>query len=316
MKVIKQMEELERPQEHVFLVNCMGSSDSESEAAYYSSAPVADPDTIAVVTTPSEGLKQWEDSTTITTFTDAGSTHQTGFMVTLGSRPDDGDIAGYASNSWNVSFACYAQAPTFLYTHEDRDCFSVYDCSHANILPESSSPTPSMVTLTSLGSTSIIDTPTTSFLESETITAIPITRTTTILYSSSIQTSAHSPTTARSTATSTATHVPVTSATDVPAPHPTKPQVETAAGIAIGVTVGTILLAVTTISLLRRYWRWRGLRESKASDVASGTEPSQVDGRSIYEAGGNTIPVELLGSYMHVHELEARPRRDMRVGAG
>ncbi|KAI0422380.1 hypothetical protein F5X98DRAFT_387229 [Xylaria grammica] len=131
MKVIKKQEELSRPQEHVFLVNCIGSSDAQSEAAYYPNAPTADPDSVSVVTTPGEGLEHWEDGTTTTTFTDAGSTSQTVFTVTLGSRPNIGDIAGYASNSWDTSFACYAQAPTYLYTREGRDCSSVYDCSHA-----------------------------------------------------------------------------------------------------------------------------------------------------------------------------------------
>ncbi|RWA12230.1 hypothetical protein EKO27_g2876 [Xylaria grammica] len=117
MKVIKKQEELSRPQER--------SSDAQSEAAYYPSVPTADPDSVSVVTTPGEGLEHWEDGTTTTTFTDAGSTTQTVFTVTLGSRPNIGDIAGYASNSWDTSFACYAQAPTYLYTREGRDCSSV-----------------------------------------------------------------------------------------------------------------------------------------------------------------------------------------------
>ncbi|KAI1122128.1 hypothetical protein F5Y10DRAFT_271413 [Nemania abortiva] len=133
MKQINKKDDLQFPQEHVFLVDCIGSQSSHSEAAYYSSAPVASPDTIAIVTYGA--LRQWEERTTNATFTDAGSEHQTGFTVTLGPRPKDGEIAGNATNTWNTSFACYAEAPRFLYTREDSNCSSQYDCSHAGFFP-------------------------------------------------------------------------------------------------------------------------------------------------------------------------------------
>ncbi|TRX89197.1 hypothetical protein FHL15_009895 [Xylaria flabelliformis] len=119
----------------VFLVNCRGSNGSQSEAAYYPDAPTASPETIAVVTSPDEGLRRWEENTTTAIFQDAGSDHQTGFTVTLGKRPLDGEIAGNASNTWNSPFLCYAQASRFLYTHEQRNCSSAYDCSRAGESP-------------------------------------------------------------------------------------------------------------------------------------------------------------------------------------
>ncbi|GAW22095.1 hypothetical protein ANO14919_116300 [Xylariales sp. No.14919] len=314
MKVIKKQEELSRPQEHVFLVNCIGSSDAQSEAAYYPDAPTADPDSVSVVTTPGEGLEHWEDGTTTTTFTDAGSTSQTVFTVTLGSRPNIGDIAGYASNSWDTSFACYAQAPTYLYTREGRDCSSVYDCSHADRVSESVSSTVPMTTSTSVESVSTTTASIMSLSETETTTkSVLITSTlpTTRPDSNSIQTGASSvpPPTTRHSST---TQVHVVSTSGSPPPRPTGRQVGSAISIAIGVTLGTILLAVTTISLLRRYWKYRP-QISKSPNVTPDNEPSRIDGQVIHEAGGRTVPVELAGSYIHVHELEARPRRENRV---
>ncbi|KAJ2968353.1 hypothetical protein NUW58_g10240 [Xylaria curta] len=139
MQFIESKDDLKYPHEHVFLVDCSGIHDTQSEAAYYSSRPIASPDTVAVVTSPNEGLRRWEESTTTVTFKDVGSENETGFTVTLGSRPKDGEIAGNASNTWNTSFACYFQPPTLLYVHENRSCSSSYDCSHADRVLESSS---------------------------------------------------------------------------------------------------------------------------------------------------------------------------------
>ncbi|KAI0440617.1 hypothetical protein F4803DRAFT_526704 [Xylaria telfairii] len=257
MMVIEKKDDLKYPQEHVFLVDCRGSQDSQSEAAYYSSAPIASPDTIAVVTSPNRGLRKWEDNTTTATFEDAGSKHQTGFTVTLGPRPNDGRIAGNASNTYNTSFACYAQAPRFLYTHEQRNCSSVYDCSHADRVLESS---------TSILSTSVASS-TQSLLPSAT-DAIPT-----------------SP------------------------PHSSHQQAQVAIGIGVGVTLGTVIIAVASISLLRKYWNQRRL-SSSLSDASSNIEPKipQLDGGDIYEASSKPIPAELAGCNVHIHELEATPR--------
>ncbi|KAI1750695.1 hypothetical protein F4782DRAFT_508540 [Xylaria castorea] len=256
-------------EEHVFLVDCRGSHDAQSEAAYYPDAPVASPDTIAVVTSPDEGLRRWEENTTTAIFQDVGSDHQTGFTVTLGPRPQDGELAGNASNTWNSPFACYAQAPKFLYSHEQRNCSSAYDCSRADRVLQNS----------------------TSSLSTSSIKA-----TTTIIYTS---------VTARSTQSS----IPSATDTESPSsPSPSYPQERVAIGIGVGVTLGTIILAVITLSLLRKYWNQRRL-SSTSSDVTSNAEPKnpQLDGRDIYEAGSKAIPVELPGCNEHVHELEAKP---------
>ncbi|KAI0914509.1 hypothetical protein F4823DRAFT_286040 [Ustulina deusta] len=297
----------------VFLVNCIGSSDAQSEAAYYSSAPIADPDTIAVVTTPSEGLKTWEDTTTTATFTNAGSTTQTGFTVTLGRRPNDGEMAGVASNTYDTSFACYAQASTFLYTHEDRNCFGVYDCSHADRVSETVSETSLMATPTSLGSKRSESTWfSSSWFESSGFesswfsstwgeqpittptspTRTPPTTTTTTTKPTKTRSSAAMETTTQATTrrdqiptqasesstpsrTSQAALTSSSSSTDPPGSAPTpRPQVGTAVGIAVGVTLGTILLAVTSISLLRKYWSRRCRR--RAGEAA----PRKSDGAS------------------------------------
>ncbi|KAH8165595.1 hypothetical protein CIB48_g2651 [Xylaria polymorpha] len=239
----------------VFLVDCRGGQDSQSEAAYYSSAPIPNPDTIAVVTSPNEGLRRWENSTTTATFEDAGSKHQTGFTVTLGPRPRR--IAGNASNTYNTSFACYAQAPRFLYTHEQRNCSSVYDCSHADRVLE--------------GSTSILST---------------------------------------SIAPSTQSLLPsATDAISSSPPHSSHPQAQVAIGIGVGVTLGTVILAVATLSLLRKYWNQRRL-SSGPSNASSNIEPKipQLDGGDICEAGSKPIPAELPGCNVHIYELEATPR--------
>ncbi|KAI0454124.1 hypothetical protein F5B21DRAFT_525198 [Xylaria acuta] len=226
----------------VFLVDCRGSHDAQSEAAYYPNTLVASPETIAVVTSPDEGLRRWEDNTTTAIFKDAGSDHQTDFTVTLGPRPHDGEIAGNASNTWNSPFACYAQARRFLYTHEDRNCLSAYDCSRAA-------------------------------------------RSTQFLLPSATDTASQPPT------------------------NPSHPQARVAIGIGVGVTLGTIILVVTTLSLLRTYWNQRKL-SSNSSDATSDVEPKipQLDGRDIYEAGSKAMPAELPACNVHIHELEAKPR--------
>ncbi|KAI0467600.1 hypothetical protein F4859DRAFT_494026 [Xylaria cf. heliscus] len=277
MKAINKKDDLKFPQEHVFLIDCSGSHDAQSEAAYYSGAPIASPDTIAVVTSPNEGLRQWEDSTTTATFDNAGSGHQTGFRVTLGPRPSNGKIAGNASNTYNTSFACYAQAPRFLYTHEDRNCSSVYDCSHADRVVESS--------------TSIL--PTSSRLTTE--------------LTSSIKTTPASST----IAPSTQSLLPgATDAMSPPQPHSSHSQTKVAVGIGVGVTLGTIILAVASLSILRKYWNRRRLSSNLLDAISNIMEPKlpQREGKDIHEAGSKAIPAEMPGCNVHVHELEAKPR--------
>ncbi|KAI1735676.1 hypothetical protein F4680DRAFT_434776 [Xylaria scruposa] len=263
-------------QEHVFLVNCRGSHDAQSEAAYYPDAPTASPETIAIVTSPDEGLRRWEENTTTAIFQDAGSDHKTGFTVTLGKRPFDGEIAGNASNTWNSPFACYAQAPKFLYTHEQRNCSGVYDCSRADRVLQSSGSSFSASPRLTTESTSVIKTTTNSSI------------------------------------TAPSTRFPIPSATDTApqsSPDTSHPQARVAIGIGVGVTLGIIVLAVTTLSFVRKYWNQRRLPGS-SSDVTSITESKvpQLDGGNIYEAGGKVIPPELPGCNEHIHELEAKPR--------
>ncbi|KAI0184274.1 hypothetical protein EV127DRAFT_242222 [Xylaria flabelliformis] len=262
-------------QEHVFLVDCRGSHDAQSEAAYYPDAPTASPETIAIVTSPNEGLRRWEENTTTAIFQDAGSDHQTGFTVTLGKRPLDGEIAGNASNTWNSPFACYAQAPKFLYTHEQRNCSTAYDCSRADRVLQSSSSNFSASSRSTTGSTSVMK-PTTN-----------------------------------SSITAPLTQIPIPSATDTASQSSSDtshPQAKVAIGIGVGVTLGTIILAVTILSFWRKYWNRRRLPDN-SSDVTSNTDSKpQLDGGNIYEAGSKAIPAELPGCNEHVHELEAKPR--------
>ncbi|KAI1428502.1 hypothetical protein F5Y12DRAFT_28979 [Xylaria sp. FL1777] len=360
MRVVKKQDDLRYPQEHVFLVNCIGSNDAQSEAAYYSNAPAGDPETIAVVTTPSEGLTTWEDSTTTTTFTDAGSTHKTGFTVTLGPRPADGQIAGNASNTYDTAFACYAQASTLLYTSENRNCYSVYDCSHADRVSESVGATSPITTLTSTKPITTTTSPTAT-TQTSSMTVIETTPQTTSMEMTSTTTTATrltsspTPTSASSTPSETTTalsshptdsltssgtapsspssRLPQTMTVSIPtkvsltssstetpspslSPSPSSShssQVGTAIGIGIGVTIGTILLAITSISLLRKYWAKRSAATADGevkSNSSSGLDNSRSRSRSrssIYEAGGTALPVELAGCSEHVHELEAKP---------
>ncbi|KAI0205296.1 hypothetical protein F4808DRAFT_280117 [Astrocystis sublimbata] len=154
MKLVRKRDELLFPNEHVFLVDCKGDHDAQSEAAYYNNADSGTPDTIAVMASPNGGLIPWASHTTTTTFVDKGSDHETGFTVTLGPRPNDGEVAGNASNSYNTPFTCFAQAPNFLYTHEERNCSSMYDCSHANRALTSPPPTTSAPPTPTIGPTS------------------------------------------------------------------------------------------------------------------------------------------------------------------
>ncbi|KAI1266210.1 hypothetical protein F5Y18DRAFT_426104 [Xylariaceae sp. FL1019] len=114
-----------------FLMDCVGKS-NQSEAAYYPDAPRYFPQSIANVTTPKHGLKDWENARFSTIFDNSGGV--TNFTATLESRPADGLLAGNASNSWGTSFVCYAMEPWVLYGRDDRDCSAVYDCNHADVV--------------------------------------------------------------------------------------------------------------------------------------------------------------------------------------
>ncbi|KAI8945776.1 hypothetical protein F4801DRAFT_584088 [Xylaria longipes] len=248
----------------VVLVDCKGGDNAQSEAAYYPNTPIASPETIAIVTSPDEGLRRWEESTTTAIFTDAGSDHQTGFTVTLGPRPNDGEIAGNASNTWNSPFLCYAQARS--YTHISQGIVQVHMIAAASA--SSLSTSSRSITATKTAADSAITAPSTQLL--------------------------------------------LPSATDTALPSPTNPshgQERVAIGIGVGMTIGTIILAVTALSLLRKYWNQRR-PSNDSSDATSDIKPKvpQLDGRDIYEVGSKAMPVELPGCRVHIYELEAKPR--------
>ncbi|RYC64012.1 hypothetical protein CHU98_g2202 [Xylaria longipes] len=235
----------------VVLVDCKGGDNAQSEAAYYPNTPIASPETIAIVTSPDEGLRRWEESTTTAIFTDAGSDHQTGFTVTLGPRPNDGEIAGNAI--YNDLYE--ANLPVMLQDRLQSSASSLSTSSRS-------------ITATKTAADSAITAPSTQLL--------------------------------------------LPSATDTALPSPTNPshgQERVAIGIGVGMTIGTIILAVTALSLLRKYWNQRR-PSNDSSDATSDIKPKvpQLDGRDIYEVGSKAMPVELPGCRVHIYELEAKPR--------
>ncbi|KAI8623561.1 hypothetical protein F5Y19DRAFT_371804 [Xylariaceae sp. FL1651] len=273
------------PQERIFLTNCIGK-DLESEAAYYSGSPVANPDSVAVIATPNGELKHWENTTTTVTFTDTG----TEFSVTLGPRPDDGLLAGTAYNSWGTNFTCYAQASIFLYARDNRNCSSVYDCNHADNVSVSS-----VVTATASIDSSLWIPASSASISSATLSIGPNASTTSGL--------PFSPT--------TTTNIPTGQAS----PHHGSSALPVSAviGVSIGITLGSILLAVSIISLLRKYWNWKrpvGASGVKFEQTGSNkTKGAERINREMYEADGKAIPTELAACAIHVHELEGKPRR-------
>ncbi|KAI3327614.1 hypothetical protein HD806DRAFT_549554 [Xylariaceae sp. AK1471] len=308
MKTLEKKGDLTYPQEHGFLVNC-GGTDGQSEVAYYRSTPAGDPDNVAIVTSPKKGFALWENTTTTATFIDVGSNHQTGFTVTLGSRPNDGELAGNASNTWDTRFVCYALAPTFLY----KDCFGIYDCNHADRVevtpatPPTTTPeiTPPDTTPAETSASTRITTTLEITLPDTTQAETPTSTTTTTPNRSSTNINT------LSIISSTTTHSNMSSiflpTPTSPPHHSSGPPKGVAIGIAIGITLGTVLLAIIVVSLLRKYWNWH---RKNNSDKSSDAKPKAdlLDGADIYEAASTAMPVELVGCNVHVYELEAKPR--------
>ncbi|KAI1774319.1 hypothetical protein F4818DRAFT_419582 [Hypoxylon cercidicola] len=112
--------------ENVVLVDCTGTEDVgdlASEVAYFAGSPDDSPDDISVVTTGSH--QSWANRTTSALFTDTGVT----FTAVLREYGDAGDYAGSGNNGYG-NFTCWQMPSTYLYTHNSRNCFVVYDCNH------------------------------------------------------------------------------------------------------------------------------------------------------------------------------------------
>ncbi|KAI2608723.1 uncharacterized protein GGS25DRAFT_288479 [Hypoxylon fragiforme] len=122
--------------ENVALVDCTGvtnTSDFSSEASYFTGAPDDTPDDVAAVT--SGQLRDWANATTPAYFISTGVT----FKAVLGVRGSAGDLAGTATNGYG-NFTCWQVNETYLYNHDDKNCYMVYDCNHqgALVLPTTS----------------------------------------------------------------------------------------------------------------------------------------------------------------------------------
>ncbi|KAI1099040.1 hypothetical protein F4804DRAFT_337626 [Jackrogersella minutella] len=125
--------------ENVVLADCTGAtntSDQASEVAYFPGSPDSAPKDTASVTTGQ--LHTWANATTSAYFTDTS----TRFVAVLNQRGNAGDYAGTANNGYG-NFSCYQTDSTFVYSHDDRNCFMVYDCNHQQGAVSVTSATPS-----------------------------------------------------------------------------------------------------------------------------------------------------------------------------
>ncbi|KAI4859437.1 hypothetical protein F4820DRAFT_166752 [Hypoxylon rubiginosum] len=112
--------------ENVVLADCTGpqnTGDLASEVAYFTGAPDGSPDDISVVTTGSH--QSWANRTTSALFSDTGVT----FTAVLRESGEAGDYAGTGNNGYG-NFTCWQMTSTYLYSHNSRNCFAVYDCNH------------------------------------------------------------------------------------------------------------------------------------------------------------------------------------------
>ncbi|KAI0159951.1 hypothetical protein GGR52DRAFT_170767 [Hypoxylon sp. FL1284] len=129
--------------ENVVLADCTGTqngSDLSSEVSYYTGVPDDTPDDISVVTTGSH--QSWANRTTSAFFSDTGVT----FTAVLRESGDAGDYAGTGDNGYG-NFTCWQMASTYLYAHDNRNCFIAYDCNHQGApvtLPSPSASPPSI----------------------------------------------------------------------------------------------------------------------------------------------------------------------------
>ncbi|KAI8958272.1 hypothetical protein F5Y11DRAFT_45688 [Daldinia sp. FL1419] len=115
-----------RPKENVVLADCTGSQDSSqlsSEVAYFNHSPNEQPSDIAPVTDGQH--RDWANATTSAFFTDTGTT----FKVILGERGKADAYAGIGNNGY-ANFSCWQMESTYLYSHDDKNCFAAYECNH------------------------------------------------------------------------------------------------------------------------------------------------------------------------------------------
>ncbi|XXG99981.1 hypothetical protein Hte_006322 [Hypoxylon texense] len=144
--------------ENVVLADCTGTEnvgDLASEVAYFTGSPDNSPDDISVVTTGSH--QSWANRTTSALFTDTGVT----FTAVLREHGDAGDYAGTGNNGYG-NFTCWQMASTYLYTHNSRNCFVVYDCNHLGApapLPSASASSSTTPTATTSSSATASSTP-------------------------------------------------------------------------------------------------------------------------------------------------------------
>ncbi|KAI1371372.1 hypothetical protein F4677DRAFT_314022 [Hypoxylon crocopeplum] len=112
--------------ENVVLVDCTGEqnrSDLSSEVSYFSGVPDSTPDDIAPVTDGQH--RDWANKTTSAYFTDTGVT----FKSVLNEKGATGDYAGTGNNGYG-NFTCWQTDSTYLYSHDNKNCFVMYDCNH------------------------------------------------------------------------------------------------------------------------------------------------------------------------------------------
>ncbi|KAI1411810.1 hypothetical protein F5Y13DRAFT_51421 [Hypoxylon sp. FL1857] len=126
--------------ENVVLADCTGGQDSNdlaSEVSYFSGSPNSTPDDITTVSTGQH--HDWANTTTEAYFSDTGVK----FKSVLIEHGDAGDYAGMGTNGY-ANFTCWQMAPTFLYAHENRNCYVMYDCNHLSSPASLPSATPSV----------------------------------------------------------------------------------------------------------------------------------------------------------------------------
>ncbi|KAI0378196.1 hypothetical protein F5Y04DRAFT_262675 [Hypomontagnella monticulosa] len=112
--------------ENVVLSDCTGTQDANdvaSEVSYFAGTPDSTPEDITTVTSGKH--RDWAGTTTPAYFADTGVT----FTSVLGGRGQAGDYAGTGNNGYG-NFTCWQTDPTYLYTHDNRNCYAMYDCNH------------------------------------------------------------------------------------------------------------------------------------------------------------------------------------------
>ncbi|KAI2603638.1 hypothetical protein GGR54DRAFT_622539 [Hypoxylon sp. NC1633] len=122
--------------ENVILADCTGAQGQlSSEVAYFSGSPDSAPEDIATVTSGKH--HDWANTTTSAYFSDTSVT----FTAVLREHSDAGDYAGTGNNGYG-NFTCWQTDSTYLYSHNNQNCFAMYDCNHLGTpvsLPSASS---------------------------------------------------------------------------------------------------------------------------------------------------------------------------------